>query len=422
MKFIHAADLHIDSPLVGLEAYEGAPRERLREATRAAFAAIVDLAIAEAVDFVILAGDLFDGPWKDMKTGIWSAGQFRRLAAAGEGRGIPVYIVRGNHDAQSEVRSRITWPENVHWFSVRGPETFLLEHVKTAIHGQGFAGREVPEDLSENYPARVAGMFNIGVLHTSLTGSEEHATYAPTTPERLARLGYDYWALGHVHRRRVVQESEPMIVFPGNSQGRHVNEDGAKGCMLVTVADDRVESLEFRPCDVVRWFRAEVLLDADDDRGGLLTKVRQALGRCREESEGRLAAVRLAVGGRSALHGELTCHAGREEMMAEMRNAANEFDGEVWLEQVRLETSPAVDREKLRDGADLLGDLLREIDRLAGDEQLLASACDCLAPLVQKAPSELKRSGVDVQDPETLRRWLRGAEGLLLAGLADGEQ
>ncbi len=422
MKFIHAADLHIDSPLVGLEAYEGAPVERLREATRAAFRAIVDLAIEEAVDFVILAGDLFDGKWRDMKTGIWTAGQFRRLAAAGDGGGIPVYVIRGNHDAASEVRTGITWPDNVFWFSVRSPDTFLIKHLNVAVHGQGFANREVPEDLSDTYPRAVEGAFNIGVLHTSLTGSAEHATYAPTSPERLARLGYDYWALGHVHRRQIVRESDPVIVFAGNSQGRHVNEEGAKGCMLVTVEDGRVESLDFHATDAVRWFRADVQLDEGDDRAGLLSKVRQEFGRCHAESDGRLAAVRLTVGGRSALHGDFVRHESREEMIAELRNVANEFDGEIWLERVCLETSAAVDRDKLKEGADLLGDLLRDIDRLAADERLLAEAAECLSPLLQKAPGEIERAGIDPQDSETLRRWLRGAEGLLLANLTQNER
>lgn len=419
MRFIHAADLHIDSPLLGLEAYEGAPVERLREATREAFSSLVSLAIDQSVDLVILAGDLFDGPWKDMKTGLWTAGQFQRLAAANDG--IPVYMLRGNHDAKSEVRKTLAWPENVHEFSVRRPQTFKLEDLDVALHGQGFAEREVPDDLTDNYPAPVEGMFNVGVLHTSLTGSSVHDTYAPTSPQQLATLGYDYWALGHIHQRDLVRDSSPVIAFSGNPQGRHINEPGAKGCWLVGVEDGRVENMEFHATDVVRWHRMEIELEENDDRSELLDAAGRKFQACHEQNDGRLAAVRLTVGGRTQFHGELTKHESREELLAELRNAANQFDGEIWIEQIRLDTAPPIDRDKLKAGGDLLGDLLRDIDRLADDSEQLSKAADCLASLKQKAPAELQRSGVDPQDPEMLHRWLRQAEGLLLAHLADTE-
>ncbi len=422
MKFIHAADLHIDSPLLGLEAYEGAPLERLREATREAFRSLVSLAIGQSVDFVILAGDLFDGKWKDMKTGLWMAAQFRRLEAVDNGNGgIPVYIIRGNHDAQSEVSGSVTWGENVFEFSVRRPETFIIEDLKVALHGQGFAKRAIPDDLTDDYPHPIEGMFNIGVLHTSLTGSAEHDTYAPTSAERLAARGYDYWALGHIHRRETVKDSSPVIAFPGNTQGRHINEPDAKGCLLVTVEDGRVQSMDFHATDAVRWHRLEIELVADDGRSELLAKVRQKLRQCRSQCDGRLAAVRLTVGGRSSLHDDLTRHETREELLGELRNVANEFDDEVWLEQIRLETAPPIDRDKLRAGADLLGELLRDIDRLADDNERLNQAASCLAQLRQKAPAELKGSGIDWEDPETLQRWLQQAEGLLLAHLTQTE-
>ncbi len=418
MKFIHAADLHIDSPLQGLEAYEGAPLERLREATRAAFRSLVSLAIEQSVDFIILAGDLFDGPWKDMKTGLWTAAQFRRLGAVDNGSGgISVYLLRGNHDAQSDVRGSITWGENVFEFSADRPQTFVLENLNVALHGQGFAKREAPDDLTIDYPDPVEGMFNIGVLHTSLTGSAVHDTYAPTSVERLAARGYDYWALGHIHRREIIKDSSPVIAFPGNTQGRHINEPGAKGCLLVTVEEGRVESIDFHATDAVRWHRLEIELGQDDGRSELLEKVRQELRQCYAQNDGRLAAVRLSVGGRSSLHDDLTRHETREELLAELRNVANEFDDEIWLEQIRLETAPPIDRDKLKASSDLLGELLRDIDRLADDNERLAEAADWLKELKQKAPAELQRAGVDPQDPQTMRRWLQQAEGLLLAHL-----
>ena len=378
------------------------------------------MAIEESVDFVIIAGDLFDGKWRDMNTGLWMAEQFRRLLQAGNRNGgIPVYIARGNHDAESEVRDSVTWPENVFEFSTRRPETFVIEHLDTALHGQGFSSRKMPDDLTGDYPDPIDGMFNIGVLHTSLTGNSAHDTYAPTSAERLVACGYDYWALGHIHRRERVRESSPVIAFPGNIQGRHINEPGAKGCLLVSVENARVESVDFRATDVARWFRVDIGLDADDGRGELIEKVRQRLRQCLDQNDGRLAAVRLGVGGRSMLHEELTRHESREELIAEIRNVANELDNDVWLEQIDFDTAPPIDRDKLRAGNDLLGELLRDIDRLADDNDRLEQAAECLADLIKKAPGELQRADVDPQDPQTLRRWLHRAEGLLLAHLSE---
>ena len=212
MKFIHAADLHIDSPLRGLEVYDGAPVERLRRATRESLENLVALAIEKSVDFVIVAGDLFDGKWPDMATGVWTASQFWRLDRAG----IPVYLIRGNHDAASQVREAVRWPGCVREFSVDSPETLI------------------DEDLGARYPDRIDRLFNIGVLHTSLNGHPDHDTYAPTHEDVLRARRYDYWALGHVHSRRIVSEA-PWIVYPGNTQGRHIRETGPRGCVLVTV-------------------------------------------------------------------------------------------------------------------------------------------------------------------------------------------
>ncbi len=157
-RFIHAADLHLDAPFKGLSGYEGAPVERMQNSTRLAFENLVQLALDEQVDFLVIAGDLFDGRWTNIQTGLWTANQFRRL----ETRNIPVFLIRGNHDALSEVPRRISWPENVREFSVERPETMQLEQIAVALHGQGFTAREVREDVAARYPATVPGMFNIG--------------------------------------------------------------------------------------------------------------------------------------------------------------------------------------------------------------------------------------------------------------------
>jgi exonuclease SbcD len=416
-KFIHAADIHIDSPLVGLEAQAGMPVERLRQATRAAFENVVRLALDERVGFVIIAGDLFDGTWRDMKTGLWTAAQFRRLKR----EGIDVYLVRGNHDALSQVRRAISWPENVHEFAVRKAETLVREDLGVAIHGRSFPDRQVTEDLAASYPSPVTGLLNIGVLHTSLTGTAAHDTYAPTSESVLVGRGYDYWALGHIHARQVICE-DPYIAFAGCTQGRHINERGAKGCLLVTFEDREIRDVQFRATDVVRWQLAEIELGESQGVAELLADVRREFGEIERSAEGRFAAVRLAVRGRCAAHNELAHRGRRAEVVAEVRNLAAGMDENLCLEQIRFETSAPVDLDQLRQGQDLLGELLRRIEQLGGDTAPLAELAAALEPLNAQLAGPLQQAGIDVKAAANLRRWLRDAEGLLVAQLLEADE
>ena len=223
-RFLHAADIHLDSPMRGLEADPDAPIKLVREASRAAFRNLIDTAINERVAFVLIAGDLYDGDWQDWRTGLFFVEQVSRLAAAG----IPLIMVAGNHDAASVITRHLRLPEHVTLFPHDRGGRLLLEEYGVAVHGQSFATRAVTEDLSRNYPDPVPDLFNIGLLHTSLTGRPGHENYAPTTVDVLIAKGYDYWALGHVHAREIIHE-DPWIVFPGNLQGRQVRESGPQG-------------------------------------------------------------------------------------------------------------------------------------------------------------------------------------------------
>jgi exonuclease SbcD len=172
-QFIHAADIHLDSPLRGLMSFEGAPIERIQSATREAFRNLVQLAIDEHVAFVLIAGDLWDCDWPDSAPGLFFIRQAARLAK----EGIPIFVIKGNHDAESKLTSAIRhWPENVTFFTHKKPHTIMLEKWNVAIHGQSYGQQQITQDLSEKYPAPAAGAFNIGLLHTCLEdGSTDYA-------------------------------------------------------------------------------------------------------------------------------------------------------------------------------------------------------------------------------------------------------
>ena len=426
MRFIHTADLHIDSPLRGLSRYEGAPLERLRGATRRALERLVDLALDERVDFVLIAGDLYDRDWQDFHTGLFVREQMVRLGR----KGIRVFIVQGNHDARGVITRQIPWPDHVKVFSSRTAETVCLEALGVAIHGHSFPDREVPEDLVPGYPMAVPGCFNIGLLHTSLTGIGGHDTYAPTTLPDLKSRGYDYWALGHVHARQVICE-QPRVVFPGNLQGRHARETGPKGCELVTVEGTRITA-SFMPLAVVRWHQIGIDLQPVKTLDELPLRVAQALELAASEDGDVLHAVRMVLFGETHLHALEARQPGT--LAAAVQAAAQDVSGaEIWIEQVRLDLRSPLDRSQVEQGDDALGELVRWVDLLAGDRPGLEDFCrTALSDVLGKVPAEVLAAMAHetadattdiprLDDGAALLALLKDAEATLLARLTSSE-
>ncbi len=415
MRFIHASDLHIDSPLRGLDRYEGAPVARLRTATRAALERLVDMAIAERVDFVLVAGDIYDRDWQDFHTGLFFREQMVRLGRAD----IRVFIVQGNHDAQGVITRQLVLPSNVTVFSSRTAEFVRIDELSVAIHGRSFPNRAVDEDLVPSYPAPVPDFFNIGMLHTSLNGRPGHDPYAPTDLATLVAKGYDYWALGHVHAREVVSEA-PRVVFPGNLQGRRASEAGAKGCELVTVEAGRIEA-EFVALDVVRWNQVVVPLDGLDRLEALGDAFRKALEPVLVGATDKLHAVRVTLTGSTVLHRLEANQPGT--LAAAVQAAAQDVsDAEVWIEQVRLELTTPMDRVQAAQRQDAMGELTRLVDSIAGDDAKLTSwAKSELGGLLDALPPEVAADEVPRLDSfADLRVLLADAEATVLARLATG--
>jgi exonuclease SbcD len=410
LKFLHAADIHLDSPLRGLEAYEGAPAAEVRGATRRALENLVELAIDESVSFVLLAGDLYDGDWKDYNTGLFFARQMGRLQAAD----ISVFLIAGNHDAASQITKVLQPPPNVRVFSTRAPETVVLEDLGIAIHGQGFATRAVTEDLTRTYSLAHSGLFNIGLLHTSLDGRPGHEPYAPCSLSGLQSRGYQYWALGHVHRHELVAQ-DPWVVFPGNTQGRHARETGAKGCCLVEVEDAQVRTVEHRSLDLVRWADCRVDLTDAATVGEVYDRVGSAVGGALDDAGGRLLAARIRLAGPCGIDARL--RAAREQVINECRAlACGIADDALWVEKVVIDTHRSIAETEALARDDAFGGLLRAIRDLELDPERLAALSGEFADLNAKLPAEL-RSGderFDPTDPEFLRECLEDVQALLL--------
>lgn len=417
LKLIHAADLHVDSPLRGLERYEGAPATMLRNATRRALENLVELCLREQAALLLLAGDIFDGDWRDYSTGLFFAAQMARLRQAG----IRVVSVRGNHDAQSQIRRELRLPDNVHELATRRPQSVVFEDLGIAVHGQGFSTREVREDLAAHYPAPVQGVLNIGLLHTALTGRFEHATYAPSTLGVLRAKGYDYWALGHVHAREVVS-MEPWVVFPGNLQGRHAREPGAKGATVITVERGRILDVRHEVLDAVRWVVCHVDATAAASPHDVVELARAGLLRHASEAGGRLLAARIVVAGQSRAHARLM--GAPERWTQQLRACALDVDqGSVWIERALFETrapgDPAADAAR----SEALGDLLGALAGVPTDPETLAELGQVLDELRHKLPPAALEGedGLRLDDPAVLTAALRDAGELLLCRLLDPE-
>ena len=376
--FIHAADLHLGSPLAGLGARNAEIAQRFASAGRRAFEDLVSHAIEARVAFLIVAGDVYDGDWADHSIGLFFARQVARLDRAG----IPVVLVRGNHDAESVITKAITLPEAVRTFSTKKPETIRLDALKVALHGQSFPNRAVDENLSLSYPAAVPGWFNVGVLHTSCTGHAQHATYAPCSVADLRGRGYDYWALGHIHDYTELSQ-DPWILFPGNLQGRSIRECGPKGAVAVEVSDGQVTGVRRLIVDHARFHSLSVAVDEAETEAQAVALVEAAMRPLAALAEGRLLAVRVHLTGTTAAHDRLA--ADRETLTAEIQAAADRVHEDIWLEKLKIETArpSGGPRENVVDAIDP-ATLLAEIDR---DPEFRARATAALAEIAAKMPA-----------------------------------
>ncbi len=334
MRFVHASDIHLDSPMRGLVRYPGAPIEVLREVTRRALARLVELTLDVGAPLLVLAGDLYDGDWQDYGTGLYFQSQMVRLRDSG----VRVALVRGNHDAHSRITKSLKLPDNVLEFPTSSPATHILGDLGIAVHGQSYARQREERNLALAYPTPVGGLFNIGVLHTSLDGRPGHEPYAPCRLEELIGRGYDYWALGHVHTHEIVHRS-PWVVYSGNLQGRHAREVGPKGACVIDIEGPRVLSVSHHPCDVLRWEQVRIEMEALGSISDFLDHVGTKIDALAGAADGRPLAIRVIATGTTRLGSEMRqCEEGlRADLQARVTEVTH---GAGWLERLTVDVTP----------------------------------------------------------------------------------
>ncbi len=429
LQFIHAADLHIDSPLKGLTSKSTVVAQKLRTATRDAFAKLVDKAIEFNVAFVVIAGDIFDGEWDDTETGLWTNNQFKRLEEAS----IPVFVVYGNHDKKNNILDNIGLPKNVKVFSDRAPERILYPEdcqalgareteERIALTGQSYKTWKCNENLAANYPNYEPERFNIGVLHTGL-GGDSATDYAPTSVETLLGKGYDYWALGHQHKREVfLDDGARWIGYSGALQGRHINEAEPKGFYLVTVEDGKLAcEPEFIRVDPFQWFRVEIDATGIEDEEELKALFYEKIEDAVDKADGRYVAARVVFSGRTALFSELHKCQEEDKFTDMFLYTLNSFQDKLWVEQFQLRNlAPPVPEHFWNNNA--YREIKQAVDAATASVELGGKTpIDDLRKKLASCKSLIQGdgdAGINVDDPEQLKLWYRQALDIIANALS----
>jgi DNA repair exonuclease SbcCD nuclease subunit len=329
-RFVHTADIHLDSPLKSLALRNPDLAELIGNATRRAFVRTVELCLEERVQALLIAGDLYDGDQTSMKTARFLSEQLRRLCEAR----VSVFIVRGNHDALSKITKELTPPESVKVFEGRAECIELDGNVPIAIHGLSFARPQAPEGLLGKYKPAVPGAYNIGMMHTSLSGAVGHDLYAPCSLSDLQSTEFNYWALGHIHKRSAI-EGKTSIVMPGNPQGRDINENGSKSVTLVTVREDRSATIEERPTAIAQFERIEFDASSVESWADLIDETSSFLEDKRRQISAEHLVARVSITGSTPLAWRI-----RRDLDLLMTELETNSPDRCWIEKIDVLCSP----------------------------------------------------------------------------------
>jgi DNA repair protein SbcD/Mre11 len=369
--FIHAADLHLDSPFRGLTKTPAAVRDALSEATFVALQRLTETAIAVNADFIVMAGDLFDEADRSLKAQLALVREWEKLARHGVG----VYVIHGNHDHLGGRRAALTLPSNVHIFGAEAVEcrpAYRRDGELAAyIYGISYGERAVTRNLVPQYSRREDGPYHIAMLHGNVGGDAEHDSYAPCRLDELKQSGFDYWALGHIHKREVLNAAHPCIVYPGNTQGRNPRERGVKGCYVARVGEDGLAELAFSPLGPVLWEVAELSIADAGTEQELLDQLMKLADNIGGQSGGSPVMLRLILNGRGALHGELAEQTAVAALLESLQRELEPARGEAWvyIYSLEIETGAMTDWKALLQEDSFAGELYRLGMQLEANEE-----------------------------------------------------
>ncbi len=415
LRFVHAADLHLDSPFRGIRA--AAPENVARalySATFDSYRNIIDLCISERVDALLVAGDIYDGADRSLRAQQAFIDGLRSLDSAG----IRSFVCHGNHDPLDGWEARLSYPDGCHRFGAEFEAVPFFPDApeRVLVYGISYPTRDVYDNLVARLGQVDAAAFTIGLLHANVGGNTDHALYAPCSLDDLAQSGIDYWALGHVHTRQVLRERAPTVVYPGNPQGRHPNEPGARGVYLVEVTDDGSVSLDFRPTDTVRWAHASIDISAMETEQDLIDGIDDAMQNLLDGAEGRSVVVRMTLNSRGELNRFLRQPGAVDDLLAGVNGQWSDRLPFVWCERIQDETAAAIDRDALRSGEDFLAEVLRTADQVRQDP---ATLNDGLADLYQHRRF---RQHLAALTEEEIAALLNEAEAMAVNLLAEDER
>ncbi len=367
VRFIHTADLHLDAPFSGIAQWDEELADHLRKATFRSFDRIMRTAVDREVDLVLISGDVFDGETASLAAQVHFVQGLEMLAE----HGIAVYVICGNHDPFPSWLSDLRFPSNVQFFPDDGVSSFRWERPgKPAvdIYGVSYRNAELRENLAHYFErGSDPAPLSFAMLHGTVGSPGPHRQYAPFGIGDVLHKGFDYWALGHIHKRSVIRERDPAIVYPGNIQGRHPNETGPKGCYLVELGPDRPPELSFITTHEVRYETLRVDLEDVADPVEMTENAKALLEGLRDHDRERMI-VRLSLEGRTPLHARLSA----EKQMEDLRSSLQQhFKGLVRLVKIIDHSKPAIDEAQLRQRNDLVGELWRAMEELEGDEEKL---------------------------------------------------
>jgi DNA repair protein SbcD/Mre11 len=394
-RFVHTADLHLDSPFRGLANTAPKLRQQLQAATLGALGRIVDHTIQSKADFLVIAGDLYDSKDRSLRALVAFRRQMERLAE----RDISVFVVHGNHDPLNGWGSDFQLPPNVVSFTSKpGTEPVLRKGREVArVTGISYVRERVTENLAASLQPETDAPYSLAVLHANVGGQTGHADYAPVSLDELTGAGFDYWALGHVHTRAVLASQPSTVAYPGNPQGRNPREGGPRGCLQVDVDRNGVAHLEFVETNLARWVHLECPIQTHTRMDSLLDALMEE-GRIATAAFDGPTVARCTLRGTGVLHRDLQ----RDGMADEIRE---ELQGVLPVESVRIATGPALDFESIARTETLVADFLKLADRALEDPDLRQRLSESLAPL-------FRRKEMLPPDDSRLREWIERATSM----------